>query len=30
MESFVDRNAKKDLPEHFIIFRDGVGDAMRK
>lgn len=30
MESFVERNAKKQLPEHFIIFRDGVGDAMRK
>ena len=30
MESFVERNAKHELPDHFIIYRDGVGDAMRK
>jgi aubergine-like protein len=30
MESFVERNSKKELPDHFIIYRDGVGDAMRK
>jgi hypothetical protein len=30
MESFVDRNPEKKLPDHFIIYRDGVGDAMRK
>lgn len=30
LESFVERNPKGSLPEHFIIYRDGVGDAMRK
>jgi len=24
------KNNKKELPDHFIIYRDGVGDAMRK
>jgi aubergine-like protein len=30
LESFSNRHPKKLLPEHFIFYRDGVGDAMRK
>lgn len=30
LDSFVERSPSGCLPEHFIIYRDGVGDAMRK
>lgn len=30
LQIFAQRNPKKCYPDHFIIFRDGVGDAMRR
>lgn len=30
LNTYVDRHPKKLLPDHFIIYRDGVGDAMRR
>jgi hypothetical protein len=29
-EAYRGRNDEDKLPEHIIIYRDGVGDAMRK
>jgi aubergine-like protein len=30
LQSFSERHPKKAFPDHFIIYRDGVGDAMRR
>jgi len=30
LSAFVEHNPKRALPDHFFIFRDGVGDGMRR
>ena len=30
LKSYSERHPKKLYPDHFIIYRDGVGDAMRQ